>query len=400
MAAKIAYKIVFYCPDQHIEYDLSTLDEVGVGGGITARVRIAHALAKQGHRVFLYGNCPKNATIQGVVYTHFSQMKNVDTDIFIAATSGGSLDLRPLSGHEIRARIKILMIQGIALPKNPNFDDFDVFYVPSNFIRSYAIENWKLPPEKFFVSYLGITNENYRRLFPVEKDPHALIYCGHPIKGLGSAIAVLRNLRKVDPGYSLHVFGGYRLWGNIEQPTPFEPGVVDHGLTGQKKLAHAILKMSYSLNLQEIPEAFGMSVTESMRGGSIVLASPVGAFPEIVRDGYNGFLVPGVHTEADTRDAAAELILNLDQNPGYRQFVRNNAIHTPMSWQTVAKTWEGHWDYLLNRIHSPESRLIQNRCSSCQGDLLPLSDGDHCIRCGSYQPCKSFSPELQKVNYG
>ncbi len=41
------YRVVIYCPDRHIVYDGRTPDEIGVGGGITARVRMARALARR-----------------------------------------------------------------------------------------------------------------------------------------------------------------------------------------------------------------------------------------------------------------------------------------------------------------------------------------------------------------
>jgi glycosyltransferase involved in cell wall biosynthesis len=382
----ITYKVVFYCPDQHIEYDLHTLDKIGVGGGITSRVRIAHALAKLGHQVTLFVNCQKNRTIQGVDYIHFSQMKNINADIFIAASSGGNLDLSLLKEHEIQAPIKIVMLQGVTLTKNLNFDEFNFFYVPSNFIRTFAISNWNLPPEKFFVCYRGVKEENFKTIFPIKRDPYQLVYLGHPIKGLETAKVVLRKLRRVNSNYSLHIFGGNRLWGGAEEQIPIEPGIRYHGLLGQKKLAQEIQKATFSLNLQDIREAFGMAVTESMRAGCIVLASPVGAFAEIIQNGYNGFLVSGDHTQEETREKATDLILRLTDNSRFEDFIRKNALRTPISWDIVAQTWEDHWNWILQSTSSPkkESRF-ENMCCSCKGDLLAFADGFHCTKCGNYQ---------------
>ena len=86
------YKITIYCPDNHISYNLNTLDKIGVGGGITTRIRVAHALARRGHEVQLFINCPVEGCTLGVNYFHCSQIRKVESDIFIASTSGDKLD--------------------------------------------------------------------------------------------------------------------------------------------------------------------------------------------------------------------------------------------------------------------------------------------------------------------
>lgn len=379
----ITYQVVIYCPDQHIEYDLHTLDNIGVGGGITSRIRLAHALASHGHKVTLYVNCPKDGAIQGVNYVHFSKLKNMHTDIFMAASSGGDHDLGILNGMDIQAQIKIVMLQGVTPIQNLNYDRFDYYYVPSNFIRNFSISTWQLQPEKFFVSYRGTRDENFKSRSVIQRDPFRLVYLGHPLKGLETARVILQKLRKREPKFNLHIYGGNQLWGGAEQEIPAEPGIFYHGLYGQKKLAREIQKATFSLNLQDIREAFGMAVIESMKAGCIVLASPVGAYSETVRDGFNGFLIPGDHTLEETRETASRMILDLEDNPGFRSYIQNNAISTPLDWQTVARTWEEHWDSVLNNNHKQK---FVYRCASCKGDLLAFSDGFHCLKCGNYQP--------------
>jgi glycosyltransferase involved in cell wall biosynthesis len=358
------------------------LDRNGVGGGITSRIRLAHALAELGHKVTLYVNCPQDNSIKGVTYLHFSKMKNVQTDIFIAASSGGDHDLGIINEMEIHSRIKIVMLQGVTPIQKLNYDLFDYYYVPSNFIRTFSISTWNLQPEKFFVSYRGVTETNFRSVRPIKRDPFRLVYLGHPIKGLETARVILRKLREKDQRFTLHIYGGNQLWGGPEEVLPAEPGVFYHGICGQKELAREIQKATFSLNLQDIREAFGMAVIESMKAGCIVLASPVGSYNETVRNGFNGFLVPGDHTREETRETASGLILDLVNNPEICKYIQKNAINTPMDWQTIARTWEEHWDSVLIKDHKQK---FTNGCASCKGDLLAFSDGYHCLKCGNYQ---------------
>jgi glycosyltransferase involved in cell wall biosynthesis len=389
----MAYRIVFYCPDSHIQYNIHTLDRVGVGGGITSRVRLAHALADRGHHVTLYVNCPKNERIRGVQYCHFSQINDIDTDIFIASSSGGNIDLGDLSTLKIRSKIRILMIHGIILPRNVTFEGFDYIYFLSNFVRENICRQINIDKRRIFISYRGIVEELFEKSSPRKRDLHNLVYMGHPVKGLDAAISILRILRKNDPGFILHVYGGNELWGEPHKKIQNEPGVIDHGMIGQKELFHDIQKMSFSLNLQSIQEGFGSAVAESMRAGCIVLASKVGAFPEIIKNGFNGFIISSDHTRLETHEEVARLILQLMEKPDYMAYIRNNAISTPFTWETIAKTWEGHWSWYFDQIaQNKKTGGYFEGCSACGGRLLLLADGLHCIDCGNYQ--KSIESQI------
>ncbi len=116
-------------------------------------------------------------------------MKNVITDVFVASTSAGNLDLSVLGDIEIQTKLNILMMHGSDLPPNTNSRDYDYFYVPSNFIRSNMGNNG-LDLQKIFVSYHGIAEENYK-LKPNDRDFYNMVYVGHPSKGLDAAISNL-----------------------------------------------------------------------------------------------------------------------------------------------------------------------------------------------------------------
>lgn len=383
----MTYKIDIFCPDNHIVYDIHTLEKKGVGGGITSRVRIAHALAKRGHDVTLFVNCPKQRVMNGVSYQHFSKFQGSNADVFIASSSGGDVDLGVLSRYIIHADCKILMIHGMVVPKNVSFDNFDFLYTLSNFIRDAVARQPNIRLEQLFVSYRGVEREYFKEISKRKQDLNHLVYIGHPEKGLNAALSVLRILRKTSPNFVLDVFGSHEMWGQPKQKIPAEPGLIDHGLVGQMQLIREIQRMGFSLNLQAIQEGFGLAVNESMRAGCIVLASEVGAYPEIIRNGYNGFLIPGNHKDPETHERAAGLIRHLLMQPDYLEYIRRNAMNTPFSWETIARTWEGHWDWHFGRAGNTSSLFSEmtGKCELCTGALLMLADGLHCTQCGHYQ---------------
>lgn len=381
------YKVCIYCPDHHIRYNISTLQRTGVGGGVTARVRLAHELARIGNQVTLVNHCPRSGMLQGVFYQHFSNIQQVKTDIFIASSSGGSFDLGCLSEIAIKAKLKVLMIHGIQLPKNTDLQSFDYIYYPSNYSRETIHRDHPEVTCPAFTCYRGIPEENFDGRIPEERNPYNVLYAGHPQKGLDSAIRIIRLLRAKDPRFTLHIFGGNQLWGDSPVSVSPEPGVIDHGMLGQKALARWLYKMSFAIHLQAIQEAGGPGLNESMRAGCLVIASPVGVFRELVQHGYNGFFVPGVHTEQKTLERAAALILELAGNPQYMRYVRRNAMRTPLTWSTIANAWIGHWDWYFTQGHkkiAPYS-MDEGSCVKCSGKLLALADGLHCVDCGHYQ---------------
>lgn len=378
------HTITIYCPDQHILYNLHTLDEIGVGGGITTRVRLAHTFADLGNDVTLLVNCPGNEIINHVNYQRFDSIDQIHTDILVVSTSG-KLDLSSLQRIHIEARWKALLVHGIEIPSGFEIDNFDQILLPSNFMLDYVSTHWQVPRENCFVSYRGVDEGVFNLSDPQSHDPYKLVYIGHPSKGLKSAIALLSILRKTDGRFSLHVFGGSELWGELVEPASSIPGVYDHGLIGQKQLSRELEKMGFSINLQSRQEPFGMVITESMRKGCIVLASPVGTYPEIIQDGSTGFLFPGDPLSETMLREAADLILYLIEHPKKMEEIRQNAVKVPFSWKTICETWLSYWDYRIESSQRKDNNIVSQSCAVCGGQLIALADGLHCMKCGRYQ---------------
>ena len=379
------YCVSIYAPDTHLTYDLRTLNYVGIGGGVTTRIRIAHALKQIGCNVQLYINCPLNKINKsGVNYKHFSQLDYAqDCDIFIASTSGGDLDLGSLQLDKIDAKLKILFVHGITPPKNISLEEFDFYYVPSNFIRRLITEKWQIDHTKIFTCHRGV-NQAFYNNSAIERDKFRLLYAGHPIKGLKSAVNVLRLLRTNDSRFTLRVFGSPKLWGEEETEEKKEAGVFFQGTVGQKFLGSFYQESSYSLFLQDIPEAFGISVIESMRAGCIPIASSVGALPETIFQGFNGLFVQGDHSDAKTQQAAADLILRLSTNNKYTKYLSGNGRQSVFDWQTIAKVYTEHWSRYLGLATQLTATLKNIECPECGGMTFTCSDGFHCRTCGNF----------------
>jgi glycosyltransferase involved in cell wall biosynthesis len=262
---------------------------------------------------------------------------------------------------------------------------YDYLYAKSNFLCRLAREQWDVRSERIFVAHNGIEAAHYARFLrrPPQRDPFRLVYFSHPSKGLATSLAVLRNLRVKDPRFTLSVYGGDALWGQQQGAPPDDPGASFHGLIGQKALARELFGCGFSLSLQARLEPFGMVITEAMRAGCIVLASPVGAYPELIRDGEDGYLLPGDHESEDVQARAAELILKLAQNPQASAYVRRNAQTMMWDTDTMVRVWLRHWDWWFEG--KPLAAPAGGECPQCGGVSLWLADGYHCTVCGIYR---------------
>ena len=202
-------------------------------------------------------------------------------------------------------------------------------------------------------------------------------------------MGVFRRLRDLEPRTTLHIYGGKQLWGQQEDAVPADEGVIFHGMVGQRELIRELSRASFVLFLQEIEEAFGISLAESLRAGCICLASPVGAIPELVQDGVNGVLLPGDHRSAEVQDHAVQIILELMKDAGRIEEIRQSAQAFPWTWDLMARVWSGYWAWKLGlepRADVGEYELHPGACPACAGESLRLADGDHCVECGWYTP--------------
>jgi len=356
------YGIVFYCPDTNLVYDGSTPDRRGIGGGKTVIVRLAKAFAALGHKVTCFVNCEAAGVFSGVHYRHFSEAGRIECDILIALTTGGELDLSPLKQIPVRARVKIISVHGSPKPRGLEDIPYDFIYVVSYYIKKVVIEQWGIPSHKVVVFYNGVEEGHFQEAEKIhqQRDPFAVVYPFHPAKGVDVVIDVVRALRERDPRFHLDIYGGYELYGQPFQSISEQDGISFKGLFGQEELAKRLFSYGLCFSLQEYPEPCGIAILEAKRSGVIVVASKVGAFPEIILDGRDGFLNEEYYRDVRCKEKVLEVVGYLMDNEDYARFIRDNAKRTTLSWEQVATSMILHCERFLNGGKSPVKRFVLN----------------------------------------
>lgn len=343
----MSFSVLIFCPDRHIVYDGRTPDEVGVGGGITARVRMGRALARQGHSVIHVGLCPEPAMIDDVEYIPLDSFESAAVDVAVLTTSGDALDLSPVQGYAIRARKTIVWVHGAAKPGGLEDLEYDALYAVSRFIARHAVEQWGVPEGKVIVTYNGYEPCHFQGEPEEDRDPYRLIYFSHPSKGLEPALGVLRELRERDCRFHLLICGGEQLWGVEQSPFDLPEGASFLGLVGQKALARELQACGFALQLQRREEPGALAIPDSQRAACIIVASPVGVYPELLVEGSGAILVDGDALSARVQAKAARAIYELAERPTEMRSMREMAVRAARSIDETARQWTDHWDPLL-----------------------------------------------------
>jgi glycosyltransferase involved in cell wall biosynthesis len=377
----VPLRVVLYCPDRHLTYDGRTPDDVGVGGGVTARVRMARALARLGHSVTQIVNCPRYEMIDGVEYRPLDEAGRLEVDVVVFNTSGGALDLTPALGLNLQARLRIIWVHGTQVPGSLDRLPYDAVYCVSNFLRRIVADAWDVPSRQIFVTYNGYEAAHFASAEGAapERDPFQLIYFSHPSKGLETAMAVLHELRRAESRFHLEVVGGPRLWGGAEAARIRADGVRDCGLLGQRALVPLLLRSAYALQMQDREEPGALAILDAARAGCVIIANAVGCYVEQVIDCLTGAIVPGDHRTAESRRAAAERILSFHAHPESGARIAANARAWALDTDTLARAWTQDW---LIRLDAAQP--IPVKCAHCGGSAYRLEDGDHCTACGMF----------------
>lgn len=143
------------------------------------------------------------------------------------------------------------------------------------------------------------------------------------------------------PDVAIHVFGnGYR--------GPVSPNIVIHENLLEKEYARLIRSLDVFVYISN-QEGFGLPPLEAMACGVPVVASAVGALPEFIESGFDGFLLP---TDSDAPNYINRVIELLD-NPSLWANMSALARSKAQAW-TWKRTAQGYAD-LFNRLSSTRS---------------------------------------------
>lgn len=372
--------ISFVCPGQMTEWSPASVD-TGIGGSEEAAVFMARELADRGHWVDVFCNT-KEQRVWGGKYTAddgkavepYREHRYYITDAIRPKDSYDvmigwrSLDIFKL---DWTAKKKILWLHDIpnaqAWPKEL-VEKVDYVLALSEYHRE-MLES-AVPADKLVLSANGL-HPDY--LVPPQNDPKRVVFTSNPARGLDLLLEVWPEVYE-RTGAVLHVFYGFTKWHKtVVADNPAEvakmdriielirkcPGVVDHGMVGQKKLALECAKAGIWAYPTNFPEISCISAMRAQAMGAIPVTTKFGALDETVQygvklgaDKYTSYF----HTPEATKAYKEELIAMI-LNPKLQDQIRADMVpwaREKFQWKKVADQWE---DLFKGKACLPDNRI-------------------------------------------
>ncbi len=220
----------------------------------------------------------------------------------------------------------------------------NIFTVVSNNLKNYFVEELDIPEQLIRVIYNGIDTERFvpRRgrgkltdiLAPANsgKDIRIMISVGRlaEAKDHLTMLNALKMLRKQRNDFHLVLIGDGELRSTIGRQIRSLELSDNVTVAGSRSDVDDLMPAGDLFVLSSKREGLPMVIMEAMASGLPVVATAVGAVPEIIRDGENGLLVPpgdprrlaaAINTLLDNRSRAVEM-----GHAGRRFIVGNHSL--------------------------------------------------------------------------
>ncbi len=170
-------------------------------------------------------------------------------------------------------------------------------------------------------------------------------------KGMPTLIKAFKKIQNTNA--RLHIVGGGEL--KIETKSLMELGRNDNRITFYGRIQNDKIKEFYEMTdvtvvPSELYETFGRVIIESFIDGKPVIGSKIGAIPELIQEGYNGFLFEPRNAE-QLKEILEYVILNQDK----LKKMRENCINTAKKYSVENNI------YKLEEIYKEAIKLKQEK---------------------------------------
>jgi glycosyltransferase involved in cell wall biosynthesis len=352
---------IVFIPGSCIPFTGKTLSSRPLGGIETAVIRLAEALDRLGHTVYVVSHA-KDIPLTKPLYIPPHALGDLGAvDVLVAVR-----ELMPLF-LGVPARMKFFWT-------GDSYDQLQHLGLGDKRVRStltglWAVSEWQAdrlcevsgyPRERSLIVRNGYAAELF------SGDEHRarkrLIYSSTPYRGLAILAALFPRILAEHPDAELHVFSGMKVYEGsgsdaariaeqfrgVFQRLATTPGVTVHGNILQAQLAREFMRSSILAYPNTFEETSCITALEAMAAGCVPVTSARGALPETIGDA--GILLDGDPTSAAYGDTFVTCVSELlrDDDLWLRYHRRALERSRGTSWDAVAAeitTWSA--DYLV-----------------------------------------------------
>jgi glycosyltransferase involved in cell wall biosynthesis len=215
----------------------------------------------------------------------------------------------------------------------------DRVIVVSKILGEYAARFLRIPEEKIRLVYNGVSVDDF---FSEKQEEHAI-----PVIGMISRFTASKGQVLFIEAIHMLIRDRFNINGLIVgSGSPSQRGKIERQIAAKAlEKCIAIVSEDSRIALKKIdilvvpsvePEGFGRTVVEAQMAGVPVVATGIGAIPELIEHGRTGFLVRP-RNPADIADAVKWII----SNPSETKMIVENARENALSRFTVERMVSG-----------------------------------------------------------
>lgn len=356
---------------------------VNAGGGESATLALARAIARLGYRVIACANLAdgQECSRDGVEFWNFGptyalnaierRLRDIGPYYCFAATLAHPFLV--LRDHE--HCLSRVIINHSPSPYASGLEPTTVMelvdYVTcvSQAQKDLILSvNDSLDSERMVVVRNGFDPEVFSYAGPEGRDWNQIVFIGRleQAKGIHVLLATFGELKKVLPDLKLSVFGSEGYWPDFsarkQEFVERFPGLVFHGKVPQRELAAHLRRAGLLVFPSVSFESAGLAVVDAQASGCPVVAFNVGGVGEYLKDGELGVLVK----ELDAESLYSPM----------RALLENHAYLTQMSRRCEVLGRERPWSVVAQETVAVAERAASRAAVWSSGDidqLLPES---------------------------
>lgn len=382
--------------------DGHSLEKKALGGSETAFICMAKALAKRGHTVHAFANCPNPSIVDGVAFYPLeqfpSQAAQLPYDIVISSRWPEVLrspcneglrilwchdtleDTNRFMGNLYRTDLVFLLSQFHLANYKSKCDEVDKFsWVTSNGVDLDLCKS-------------VLTKPTYNA--PIKRLPKRLLFTSRPERGLHHLLGdifplVVKEIPDVEICYCNYPLDGMKVPDHVKEITQFcdiqtrqfPKNITNLGHLTKERLYEEMSKASVLAYPTNFPEISCISIMEAQACGLPVVSTNDFALPETLHPAA-GVLIDGKPPSSEYIEKFARAVIDLLNDPERRiEMGRAGIAHveSKYSWDAVAESWEQRFmDFLESRYRERTSSVAKQL--QRHGDFLAASTIADCGR--------------------
>jgi glycosyltransferase involved in cell wall biosynthesis len=264
-----------------------------------------------------------------IIHTH--GVRGISASLLSAIRHSGIPQVHTMHDYELISRWSTMFRNGSIISRFTLLDSMYMSFMrkmtssisavisPSKFLLDFHIKHGYFQSSKKYVIPYGIKHSH--NASPKRESTHDFLFVGQITehKGVQVAISAFRKLKLENA--RLHIVGDGNYLDVVKGLAQNDSRIIFYGRVKNEDLGKFFERCSFLIFPSIWYENFPLAIIEGMQNGLPVIASNIGSIPELVNDGFNGFLFKSGNEEALLR------ILEVSAKAPIHQ-LSNNAINT------------------------------------------------------------------------